>query len=314
MGQRTFAAVVIGITTLVVYAVSASSALADSVSVTTRDAGGGQIEASITTTSTTCSPPSDCRWFAYAVERHSSLPCSGDTTFIRWVGQSHNAAGTATETMTFRPFFPRFTKLCVIIENGAPTAFIGETLITLPAGYGMQRSSGYNCSFFGRQAAAQYYLELYPSDPSNLDADNDGVACEDLPCPCGAEYIPPEPEPPAPPPVMAIGGPQSQKPRAILPFISLGHGCRRLSVSAGDKGWLPFSFDSNPFPSPIEVRLSGPSGLSVKFAPTQSFGSIHWRGLIPGLYRIVAKYPGDEWHRPSRKKVLQARVHACRRR
>jgi hypothetical protein len=36
----------------------------------------------------------------------------------------------------------------------------------------------YNCSDFPSQASAQAYLRQYPSDPSRLDADNDGIACE----------------------------------------------------------------------------------------------------------------------------------------
>jgi hypothetical protein len=35
-------------------------------------------------------------------------------------------------------------------------------------------------SFGGSQEAAQAELESDPSDPSNLDADNDGIACEEL--------------------------------------------------------------------------------------------------------------------------------------
>jgi Excalibur calcium-binding domain len=38
-----------------------------------------------------------------------------------------------------------------------------------------------NCSDFPSQAAAQAHLEQDPSDPDNLDADDDGVACEDFP-------------------------------------------------------------------------------------------------------------------------------------
>lgn len=109
--------------------------------------------------------------------------------------------------MTFRPFFPRYTKLCVFVSNANTSDQpVGETVVTLPAGYGVQRSSGYNCADFGSQSTAQYYFELYPGDPSGLDADHDGVACEDNSCPCGAEAIPAEPLPqppalpPAPPP------------------------------------------------------------------------------------------------------------------
>src|SRR5215207_8911841 len=37
----------------------------------------------------------------------------------------------------------------------------------------------YDCASFGSQESAQAELERDPSDPSNLDADDDGIACED---------------------------------------------------------------------------------------------------------------------------------------
>ena len=40
----------------------------------------------------------------------------------------------------------------------------------------------YDCADFANQAEAEEYL--LPGDPYNLDADSDGIACEDLPCPC----------------------------------------------------------------------------------------------------------------------------------
>lgn len=43
----------------------------------------------------------------------------------------------------------------------------------------------YDCADFANQAEAQEYL--LPGDPYRLDGDNDGVACEDLPCPCSSE-------------------------------------------------------------------------------------------------------------------------------
>ncbi len=57
----------------------------------------------------------------------------------------------------------------------------------------------YDCSDFGTQAEAEEYL--LPGDPYRLDGDNDGIACEDLPCPCssspgGAGDPGPEPKPP----------------------------------------------------------------------------------------------------------------------
>ena len=56
----------------------------------------------------------------------------------------------------------------------------------------------YDCSDFSNQAEAQQYL--LPGDPYNLDGDNDGVACESLPCPCSTGAAPtPTPTPVAPP-------------------------------------------------------------------------------------------------------------------
>lgn len=40
----------------------------------------------------------------------------------------------------------------------------------------------YDCADFANQAEAEEYL--LPGDPYRLDADSDGIACEDLPCPC----------------------------------------------------------------------------------------------------------------------------------
>lgn len=69
------------------------------------------------------------------------------------------------------------------------------------------QATDYDCSDFSNQAEAQEYL--LPGDPYNLDGDNDGIACEDLPCPCsyeegggggggggGEEGTPPPPPPP----------------------------------------------------------------------------------------------------------------------
>src|SRR5215207_8642153 len=42
-----------------------------------------------------------------------------------------------------------------------------------------------NCSSFSTQEEAQAELDRDPSDPNNLDADNDGIACEELPSGAG---------------------------------------------------------------------------------------------------------------------------------
>jgi hypothetical protein len=48
----------------------------------------------------------------------------------------------------------------------------------------------YNCSDFPSQQAAQAYLRQYPSDPSRLDADRDGIACETNPPPRDTTPVP----------------------------------------------------------------------------------------------------------------------------
>ncbi len=55
----------------------------------------------------------------------------------------------------------------------------------------------YDCADFSTQAEAQRYL--LAGDPYNLDGDNDGTACESLPCPCSYAYPTVPPLPPAPP-------------------------------------------------------------------------------------------------------------------
>jgi hypothetical protein len=78
---------------------------------------------------------------------------------------------------------------------------------TAPSAHAAQRRD-YDCSDFATQAEAEEYL--LPGDPYNLDADGDGIACEDLPCPCsstpgmggdggGNEVVDNPPEPPPPP-------------------------------------------------------------------------------------------------------------------
>jgi len=59
----------------------------------------------------------------------------------------------------------------------------------------------YDCANFSTQAEAQEYL--LPGDPYRLDGDSDGIACEDLPCPCSYESPgggEPPPEESTPPP------------------------------------------------------------------------------------------------------------------
>lgn len=51
---------------------------------------------------------------------------------------------------------------------------------------GQSSSDQYNCGDFATQEEAQAEYEKDTSDPSNLDGDNDGIACEMLPSSSGA--------------------------------------------------------------------------------------------------------------------------------
>ena len=57
----------------------------------------------------------------------------------------------------------------------------------------------YDCQSFGSQESAQAELERDPSDPSNLDADDDGIACEDYDYGVSTSSPAPSPTPTASP-------------------------------------------------------------------------------------------------------------------
>jgi Excalibur calcium-binding domain len=190
-----------------VLAAAPTDASADSAVISASDAGAGQMHVVAEVTSTECDlGGAYCAWFSFAVERHPSLPCVEDEDFLMGVGDRDENAGTIRKEWTYEPFFPGQDKICVFVDNGLGVHPVGEAVISLPSGYGRQYSTAHNCSYFSSQRRAQYYLELYPSDPSELDADHDGQACEDNRCPCGAEAIPAQPIP-APPPAPVIAAP-----------------------------------------------------------------------------------------------------------
>ena len=57
-------------------------------------------------------------------------------------------------------------------------------LIVLSAVPSTAAAEDYDCADFANQAEAEEHL--LPGDPYRLDGDNDGIACEDLPCPCSS--------------------------------------------------------------------------------------------------------------------------------
>ena len=66
---------------------------------------------------------------------------------------------------------------------GDPTG--GAMTMSVPA-----RSVHLNCVDFPNQAAAQAYLRMYPDDPSKLDGDRNGIACEGSPGPFDRTPVP----------------------------------------------------------------------------------------------------------------------------
>ncbi|HEX3608067.1 MAG TPA: excalibur calcium-binding domain-containing protein [Solirubrobacterales bacterium] len=66
----------------------------------------------------------------------------------------------------------------------ASTVFIALLFGALPSS---AAASDKDCPDFATQRAAQFFFLKHggpQSDPDRLDADHDGVACEDNPCPC----------------------------------------------------------------------------------------------------------------------------------
>lgn len=114
------------------------------------------------------------------------------------------SGGTGARTITFSPRGPeRDVQLCAQVEHWNLVS--GQVIVAADTAVihtqGEIPGDIYNCRNFAYQDEAQAYLQKWPTDPSNLDGDNDGVACEELPrrpLPVAA------PPPPAPVPTFAV--------------------------------------------------------------------------------------------------------------
>jgi hypothetical protein len=98
---------------------------------------------------------------------------------------------------------------------------------------GVAEARDHDCPEFANQAEAQEYL--VSGDPYRLDADNDGIACEDLPCPCSYGPTGPaeEPKPPAPPPPFRLTKSAARHAAAVVTRKSAR---RNAKVSSGSVG------------------------------------------------------------------------------
>ena len=81
-------------------------------------------------------------------------------------------------------------------------------LIALPSSAAATHTGDLDCADFPNQAAAQSHLTAHPGDPDGLDGDNDGRACNRLPCPCAGTA-------PAPAPSVALAAARSRTARVV---------------------------------------------------------------------------------------------------
>jgi hypothetical protein len=72
----------------------------------------------------------------------------------------------------------RIVIVVLVIVSGFTLRVAWDQLAN-PSTPAMAQSDLYDCASFGSQESAQAELERNPSDPSNLDPDGDGQACED---------------------------------------------------------------------------------------------------------------------------------------
>lgn len=109
-------------------------------------------------------------------------------------------------------------------------AFTVTAALALTPGTAAARD--YDCANFSTQAEAQEYL--LPGDPYRLDGDGDGIACEDLPCPCSYASQgggPTEESTPAPPPHLSRTAARRAARAEVQEFVG-----RNRQVNAGSVG------------------------------------------------------------------------------
>ena len=163
------------------------TASADSGSITDLRPGGEGFVATYTTTSTYCTASGICDWYPYATSGPPGEACDPDTAnrIVLYVGTSRTDVGTQTATRSF-PAPPGPIKICLHLSQAdGRIVTVAEAIYTPPprpsptipatAVIGGDR----NCPDFRYQEDAQVFL--LPGDPHRLDADRDGIACEELP-------------------------------------------------------------------------------------------------------------------------------------
>ena len=72
----------------------------------------------------------------------------------------------------------RLLIVAIVLASGLSLRVAWDEL-TDPYTPAYAQTDQYDCASFGSQESAQAEYDRNPSDPSNLDADNDGIACEE---------------------------------------------------------------------------------------------------------------------------------------
>lgn len=88
---------------------------------------------------------------------------------------------------TSTPTAPPTATPTVVPPTALPAKPAAPAAAPAPAGFNprdyIDRGDAFNCPNFRSQAEAQAVLRAAPSDPNRLDADKDGIACENNPVP-----------------------------------------------------------------------------------------------------------------------------------
>jgi hypothetical protein len=94
------------------------------------------------------------------------------------------ASQTETAVAQVRPVEAGATRTSAVERPTPPPSAVPKPAAPKPvARRGPIVTGGVRCADFPSQSAAQAYLRANPSDPSGLDRDRDGVACESSPAP-----------------------------------------------------------------------------------------------------------------------------------
>ena len=137
-----------------------------------------------------------CGYFPFVSTVPASQACSPSRSF--WVGPviPHDS-GPGTESLAATwPEWPALLggsgpmRACLYV-NANGDQLVAETAYTVPPPLTSPTPTtptlDYDCSDFATRESAQVYLT--PGDPHQLDGDNDGIACEELPSAAGASPL-----------------------------------------------------------------------------------------------------------------------------